>query len=464
MPATRRTILVVEDDAVLREALADHLAHDHRVIAAGSRAQALAAFERQSVDLVVLDMHLPDGDGLSLIETFRADDHAPQVVVVTAFPKVQAAVRALKAGAFDFINKPFDLDQLEIVISKALEHRGLQIAVDVAARTSPKPGGVERMLGGSQVVERLRTEVLQVAGTPDTTVLVRGESGAGKELVAEAVHHESAAPRADGPLVRLDCSSIPETMMEAELFGHERGAFTDAKASRRGLLELADGGTLFLDEIGDLPAALQPKLLRVLETRRFRRVGGNREIEVDVRFVAATNRDLEAMVREGLFREDLLFRLKVFTVTLPPLRERSEDIAALAEHFLAELGRRIGRPKSGFTPAAMELFKSYAWPGNVRELRNVTERAVIVAQGDQINADDLPHDLRSSAPADADSCEVCPLVADGGASPTPLSEVERRYVACVYDRLDQNKTRTAEALGISRVTLRERLKRPAGGS
>jgi DNA-binding NtrC family response regulator len=448
-----RRILVVEDDALMRSTLVQYLGAKHRVLAATSCEEAREVFSKQRFDVVILDLSLPDGDGLSLIAPFRQDDEA-EVVVITAFPKVQSAVKALKAGALDYINKPFDLEEFDIVVAKALEHRSLRDEVVSLRRQVRSPGGVDRLLGDSPAIARVREHIRRVAATPDTTVLVRGESGTGKELVAEAVHQESS--RKGRPFVRLNCSSIPMTMLEAELFGHERGAFTDAKASRRGLVEAADGGTLFLDEIGDLSLELQPKLLTLLESRTFRRIGGNREINADVRIVAATNRDLEAMVSGGRFREDLLFRLKVFEIAVPPLGDRRSDIPLLARHFVSELGRHLERQVAGFTRKALGRLAEYSWPGNVRELRNVIERAIILMGSETIDLVDLPSDLKVTPQAVC--ADFCPAHPEGFRSFPRLDEIERRYVLCAYRMAGHNKTRAAEILGISRVTLREKLK------
>ncbi|MBI2566576.1 MAG: sigma-54-dependent Fis family transcriptional regulator [Candidatus Schekmanbacteria bacterium] len=453
MKAPVNHVLVVEDDRVLRNALEKHLGLRHQVAAVASAAGARTRFASRPVDLVVLDLHLPDGDGLDLIDLFRQDEDT-MVIVITAYPQIQSAVRALKAGAFDYINKPFELDELDIVVDRALALRGLQDEVQRLRRQRPEMGGVDRILGQSPAVEHLRQEIRQVAATPATTVLIRGETGTGKELVAEAIHHESA--RSGRALVRLNCSSIPATMIESELFGHERGAFTDAKAVRRGLLEMANGGTLFLDEIGDLPLELQPKLLRVLESRRFRRLGGNREIDADVRFVAATNRDLDRMVAGGEFREDLLFRLKVFEIRAPPLRDRRGDIAFLARHFLQALARHHDRPARDLTPGAVRHLEGYSWPGNVRELRNVIEQATILARSAVLDRAAFGGEPRSARPALCS--EPCPAFIEDLGSFPDLAEVERRYILCVYRRATGNKTKAAEVLGITRLTLPQKLR------
>lgn len=446
-------ILIVEDDVLMRSSLAQHLGLEHLVLVASSGKEALDLFGRHMIDLVILDLNLPDGDGLSLIATFRQDGET-EVVVITAFPKVQSAVGALKAGALDYINKPFDLAEFDLVVAKTLKQRDMQSEISSLRRMVRPQSGVNRILGETPAIVRVRQLITRVAATPLTTVLVRGESGTGKELVAEAVHHESS--RQCGPFMRVNCSSIPATMLEAELFGHERGAFTDAKASRCGLFEAATGGTLFLDEIGDLPIELQPKLLTVLESRTFRRLGGNRERNADVRIVAATNRDLEAMISAGTFRKDLLYRLKVFEIVMPPLRERRPDIEMLSIHFLAELRPLLGGSTRKFAPKALQMLTGHSWPGNARELRNVLERSLILSDSETITAMDLMLDPKQALAA---TCmELCPANPENCGSFSTLAEIELRYIKCVHRRMGGNKTRAAEILGISRLTLREKLK------
>ena len=442
-------VLVVEDELALREALIEHLGKSYEVLIATSGEEAKSVFTENRVDVVILDLHLPDCNGLSLIEMFRKTEEA-EVVVVTAYPKIQSAVKALKAGAYDFISKPFDLDELDVVVGRALERGGLRREVTQLRHQEPSKASLSQLLGPSSVMNQLRDQIQQVAQSPNTTVLLRGESGTGKELVAEAIHSESE--RSNGPFICMGCSSIPADMIETELFGREADVSSEVSRGRHGLVHLAHGGTLFLDEIGDLPSAFQPKLLRALEGRALRPLGGQQAIRSDVRFIAASVRDLEAMAAAGEFRKELLFRVKVFEIMLPPLRERRDDVPVLARHFLREFRDRLGKPVEGFSARALTALCSYAWPGNVRELRNVVERAVIVAQKDTIDLSDLPPSEQTSsadAPTEAN---------DLGAAPVLLAEVEKRHIVRVYRLAAQNKSRTAEILGISRSTLREKLK------
>jgi DNA-binding NtrC family response regulator len=409
-------------------------------------AQALARQRRYG--LVLLDLRLPDGDGLGLIGALREIDDEALLVMMTAFPEVRTAVAALKAGAYDYINKPFDLEDLRELIGRALETRALRR--EVAWRRAQSDGCELDGLTGDSTAFRELIRVTQKIAATRVPVLIRGESGSGKERVARAIHCQSS--RAAGPWVTLNCSALPEGLMESELFGHEKGAFTDAKAQKRGLLELADGGTLFLDEIGDLSLALQPKLLRVLETQRFRRLGGSREIQVDVRFVAATHRNLPEMVKTGTFREDLYYRLNVGAIEVPPLRARREDISALAREFVREAARAMGIDAPQLPDEVERLLAAHAWPGNVRELRNVLERAVILCEGGRLAAAQLPPEITHAVPA-----EPTFAAADDGKQAT-LAEAELAYIRRVLAQCAGNKTRAAEILGITRLTLRNRLK------
>ena len=361
-------ILIVEDDNTIRVTVGNFLARlGFDVEVAEDGAQALAMLKERSFSLILLDLRLPDMNGLDILATIRESDDRPLVVIMTAYPEVRTAVAALKAGAYDYINKPFDLEDLRELIGRALETHRLRREVEWR-RAQADTCVIDGLIGESEPFRQMLDTTARIASAGKVPVLIRGESGTGKERIAQAIHCRS--PRADGPWVTLNCSALPEGLLESEMFGHERGAFTDAKQMKRGLLELADGGTLFLDEIGDLSLALQPKLLRVLETQTFRRLGGQKEIRVDVRFVSATHRDLPAMVQSGQFREDLYYRLNVGAIDLPALRERQNDILPLARHFLSETAPVIGIESPGFEFGVEPLLKAYRWPGNVRELRN----------------------------------------------------------------------------------------------
>ncbi len=443
-------ILICDDDATIRETLADVLARrGYRIAQAETGEAALALLARHSFDLVLLDIRLPGIDGLEVLRQLREHDDYTLVVVITAYPEVRSAVAALKAGAYDYLNKPFDLDDLTELVRRALDTQRLRAEVERLRVAAPPPQPIEGMIGTSPVFLAMAEIVRRVAAASRAPVLIRGESGTGKERVAQAIHRLS--PRAAGPWVALNCSAVPEGLLESEMFGHEKGAFTDARSTKRGLLELADGGTLFLDEIGDLSLALQPKLLRAVETQNFRRVGGSREIQVDVRFVAATNRDLSAMVREGNFREDLYYRLNVAGIDTPSLRARPSDIVPMARHFLFEAARAMGLPESQLGDEVAVLLERYSWPGNVRELRNVMERALILAVGKPVAIPHLPREL-------TDSREPGQQGQAGERAGMTLAEVERQHIGLVLNSVGGNKTAAARQLGVTRVTLRAKLR------
>lgn len=435
------TLLVVDDEPGMRESLVDHFsARGYRVLAAATGAEALAHTAANLVDVVLLDQRLPDMPGLEVLRRLRARDDDTEVVMVTAFAEVETAVAAMKAGATDFILKPFDLGDLVRVVTRAAERRRLRREFEAGRRSGP---GTE-IVGSSRAIESLRRLIVRVAAADRTTVLVVGETGTGKELVVNALHHHS--PRAERPLVKVNCGAFPESLLEAELFGHERGAFTGAAARRRGLLELAAGGTLLLDEIAEMPLAIQPALLRVLDGASFRRVGGEQEIRTDVRFVAATNRELAAEVRAGHCREDLYHRLAVVTIEIPPLRDHTDDIDSLATHFLHDFSRRLGRPTT-LSPEARDALLGYRWPGNVRELRNMLERAAILAEDECIDVADLPPEVLAAGD----------LPGDGG--PDALEAVKHRHILDVLAACGGNRAEAARRLSISRSTLKEHLRR-----
>ncbi len=441
-------ILIVEDEEFLRESLDEFFTEEgYATRVAGRLAEARQMLGAEEFDLLILDLKLPDGSGLDLLAELQGPE-APLAIVVTAFPEVQTAVRALKSGAHDYINKPFDLAELQAVVRRALETRELRQEVSALRQTQRQRlhRSLGRMVGTSAAMERIRKEIALVAASDATTALILGESGTGKELVAEAIHAQSA--RRDGPLLKVNVAAIAASLLESELFGHEKGAFTGATAPRKGLFELAHRGTLFLDEIGEMEPGLQTKLLRVLEERTLCRVGGSRPVAADVRVVAATNRNLPERIREGAFREDLYYRLNVFPLVLPPLRERPEDILPLAELFLQEFLARAPGKTCRLSEAARRRLQSYGWPGNVRELRNVMERAVLLSPGGAIAAEDLPCESVSGPAAG-------PAEQEGIAS---LAAMERHHILQIYRQCGKNKTLTADRLGINRLTLRRKLK------
>jgi DNA-binding NtrC family response regulator len=437
-------LLVVDDDETLRTLLAAELGRfGHAVSAAATAEEGLRLADESEPDVVLLDLSLPDQAGLDVLKRLRAALPALEVIVLTAHGTIDSAIAAMKLGAYEFLQKPCPLPAVELAIRRALEHRRL------GEENARLKDGLQRSTLSSDIVgrgpefEELERFILKVAPT-DATVLIRGETGTGKEMVAAALHR--ASPRRDHPFVAVDCASLNDNLLQSELFGHERGAFTGAVKMRHGLFETADGGTLFLDEVGDVSPALQASLLRVLETSRFRRVGGSREVAVDVRLIAATNRDLERMISEGKFRQDLFFRLNAIHLELMPLRVRRGDIPLLAEHFLARHNARYGVRKS-FAPEALAVLASYGWPGNVRELRHAVERAAVLADGDVVGAADLPSETRFPQGHGG-------AAAGGGDGPIlPLVEIERRYLARVLSYAGGHRGRAAALLGISERSL-----------
>jgi len=457
-------VLIVEDERVLAEAMSDYLArHGFETTMAGSGEAALDAIHRSEPDLVVLDYQLPGMDGLEVLREIR--QRAPQAaaVMLTAHGNVKTAVEAMRAGAFDYLTKPVDLEELALVLGRARSHarleRELRLLQDAGGRGAPG----ERIVGTSEATRNLRTQVDRLAGLDQgpggaPPVLISGETGTGKGLVARAIHDLS--PRAERPFVEVNCGAIPAQLLESEMFGYERGAFTDARAAKPGLFEAADGGTLFLDEISAMPLELQVKLLKAIEDRSVRRLGGLRQKTVDVRIVAATNADLDRSAHEGTFRADLLYRLKVLTLVLAPLRSRPEDVVPLARHFLAEAGRRYRRPRR-LTSDAETSLRAYEWPGNVREVANVIERAVLLHEGEEIGAGvlGLPALARGGAPIEVGSGGGVKVdFSQGGLS---LSELERTLIVEALKAAGGNRRRAAELLGISVETLRYRMEKHA---
>ncbi|HEY6100717.1 MAG TPA: sigma-54 dependent transcriptional regulator [Anaeromyxobacter sp.] len=437
------TIWVIDDDASSRELLARVLAaRGWSVVTLADGREALDKLATDGApDLVVSDIRMAEVGGLEVTEAFRKDAPDTPVILVTAFGNVDGAVEAIRRGAFDYVSKPYDVDAVVLTASRALEQRRLAGENQVLRRQLRDKYRLENVVGRSEGMLQVFKTAARVAAS-NATVLILGESGTGKELVASAIH--AASPRSAGPFVPVDCGAIAEGVLESELFGHVRGAFTGAQSARRGLFEEAGGGTLFLDEIGDVGPGLQARLLRALQEGTIRRVGANEAISIDVRVVAATNKDLEAAVRAGRFREDLFYRLNVVTLRIPPLRERREDVPLLAEHFAAKHGRGEGATLS---PEARELLQAYDWPGNVRELENVIARALALNPSGVVVPADLPDRLRGATPEPAKGLPLPP-----GLRPT-LDELSRRYAALVLSECGGNKTRAAEQLGIDRKTL-----------
>jgi two-component system response regulator HydG len=445
-PLARPCILVVEDDEDIRNAARDALEElGYETRAEASATEALTLLHQHVPAAIVADVRMPGMTGIEFCQRLTGDWPQVPVVLMTAFGDVDTAVEALRAGAFDFITKPISFDHLASVLERAVARHSAQPAMVRLDDPDVPDGSFEGLVGTSEALRVVLARITRVAPT-NATVLITGESGTGKELVARAVHRTS--PRRDGPFVALSCAAMPHELLESELFGYRRGAFTGASQSREGLFQRADGGTLFLDEIGDLPLALQPKLLRVLEERRVRQLGSPAEIPLDLRIIAATNRNLEQAVAQGQFREDLLFRLNVHHIELPPLRERGSDVLELARHFLAR-GAPAGQGPE-LTPEAEQLLMSHHWPGNVRELENSLSAAMALAPGGRIGVGELPARLQASAGRSA-SAEPT--------EPASLEEVERRHIEIVLRATRWNKALAARKLGIDRATLYRKLMR-----
>ncbi len=445
----KATILIIEDEEVVRWALRDMLKRrGYSVRTAETGEEGLRLARQEVMDLVLLDVRLPGMSGLDVLQKLKEEDPDLPVIMVTAHEDVEPVIRAMKLGAYDYFIKTVDREVLLHSIEKALETNALKREV-ARLKAEQQTRAEIGLLGVSKAIREIRELIRMVAATPRTSVLIQGESGTGKELVADAIHAMSS--RADKPMVKINCAAIPENLLESELFGYERGAFTDAKKAKKGLFELADGGTLFLDEISTMKPALQPKLLRVLETNVFRRVGGVSDVQVDVRVIAATNRNLMECVKEGSFREDLYYRLKVMEIVIPPLRERKEDILPLAKFFLETLNREFGKNIEGISSQAEELLLAYHWPGNVRELRNVMERATILCTGRVIEPKHLPLELQRGELQVVDTAGT-----DEGDD--SLAAVERRHILRVLEKAGGNKSKAARMLNISRSTLREKLR------
>ena len=444
---TEPTVLVADDEIGVRESVGRVLRHEgFRVIPAEDGDAALAALRQGGVDLLLADLRMPGLDGLELLRAAKLLTPEVEVVVLSGHGTVQEAVAAMKEGAYDFLTKPFERAQLVRTVRQALEHRALLLKNRNLQRRLDELVGAGEIIGESPAIRQVLALVSQVAPTA-ATVLIQGESGTGKELVARALHEGS--PRSGRPFIRVNCAALPETLLESELFGYERGAFTGAAARKEGRFELADGGTLLLDEAGDLTAATQAKLLRVLQEGEFERLGATKTVKVDVRLVAATNQNLALLVKERRFREDLYYRLNVITIEIPPLRERGEDILLLAGHFLRVHAAKNRRAIDGFTEAALARLRAYPWPGNVRELEHAVERAVILTRGKMIDLGDLPPAVGQAEPA----TRVVPIPLG-----MPLDEVEQRLIEETLRLTKGNKELAAKFLGIASRTIYRKLK------
>jgi len=441
MSEQRLSILIVDDEQVVRDSLVHWFGEEgYEVESSDNASDALTKLAAREFDLVIADIRMPGMDGIELLEKVKSEQMDTSVILMTGYASVETAVRALKHGAFDYITKPFDPDELSVVARNALEqHRLKRENRILRQQITESTHSITELIGQSEAMRRVREQIETVAGV-DSTVLVEGESGTGKELVARAVHRLS--PRRYNPMVVVHCGALTETLIESELFGHEKGAFTGAQYRKKGKFEAAMGGTVFLDEIADISLKTQTDLLRVLQEREIVRVGGTQPIHVDFRVIAATNRNLAELVKEGRFRSDLFYRLNVFSIHLPPLRERHGDVPLLATYFLDKYTRQMNRKFTGFDRAAMDLLIGHHWPGNVRELENIVERAVVVGHEPLVRS----HDLALTRPAE-------------GAEDLSIDGLERRHIVRVLDDFAWNQTQAAKALGIDRVTLYHKIRR-----
>jgi len=442
------TILVVDDEALIRWSLSERLKSEHyEVLEAETGAAALERIA-EGVDLVLLDYKLPDTDGVTVLRKIKEFDQDILVILLTAYASIETAVEAMKLGAYHFANKPFNLDEVAATVERALETTRLRREVRQFRTNAARPYSLHSIVGSSPSMTALRHLVARVATSPASTVLLTGESGTGKDLVAKVIHYTS--DRAARAFMNITCSALPEQLLESELFGHERGAFTDARLQKRGLLETADGGTVFLDEIGEMVPALQAKLLRFLEEKAFKRVGGAHDIRVDVRVVAATNRNLEEEVAKGRFRSDLYYRLNVLPIAMAPLRVHAEDIPLLVEYFIDGFNAEFRKRVLGTSPAAYTVLEQYGWPGNVRELRNVVERAMLLSDGQRLEAKDFA--ALTTTAASGDGFE---LPAKG----VDLEQLERSLVIQALKRAGGNQTKAAGLLGLNRDQIRYRIEK-----
>jgi DNA-binding NtrC family response regulator len=447
-------VLVVDDERLVRWSVGQRLrAEGMEVFEAASVADAVQG--SRQVDAAILDYQLPDGDGLTVLKRLHHTDPDLPVVMLTAHKDVDTVVEAMKAGAADYVTKPFELDDVVLRLTRAIDGTRGRRELRRLKEDLARPFTFDSVIGESEPMQRVKTLARKIADSPASTVLLTGESGTGKDLLAKVIHYGSS--RASRPFLNITCSALPETLLESELFGHERGAFTDARQQKRGLFEQGDEGTVFLDEVAETLPTFQAKLLRFLEEKAFRRLGGTADIKVDVRVIAATNQDIEKTVRDGKFREDLYYRLNVLRIEMPPLRERGRDIVLLAEHYIRQFSRDFRRPVRGLTPSAERALLAYAWPGNVRELRNLIERAVLLADTDRLEPTDFDTapSVRALPPDPARPPGDITLPADG----LNLEDVERKLVTLALERTRGNQTRAAALLGLHRDQIRYRIEK-----
>jgi two-component system, NtrC family, response regulator AtoC len=450
----KHKILVVDDEHLIRWSLEQNLKKQgYEVFTAGSGEDALRIAREELPDLMLLDIQLPGINGLQVLEKIKEMEEEIIVIMVTALGVLETAVKAMRSGAYDYLNKPFNLDEMAIVIKKALETGELKREVAHLRSEQSSKYGIDKIIAHGRHMKNVLAMVEKIARSDASTVLIQGESGTGKELIAKAIHYESA--RADKPFMAINCAAVPETLLESELLGHEKGAFTDAKAMKKGLFEIANGGTVFLDEIGDMEPGMQAKLLRVLEERCFRRVGGTKDIQIDVRIVSATNKDLLKAIEERTFRNDLYYRIQVIPIFLPPLRERKDDVLPLTEYFIAHFNREFGKHVRGVSKMAEKFLVEYSWPGNIRELKNIIERAIILESEETLLLEHLHQEIVAKV---------------GGAGSGPLSfnlppegidieDVERELIRQALEVSEGNQSRAAKKLNLGIDAFRYRMKK-----
>ncbi len=451
-------ILVIDDEKLIRWTLEQHLVKEgYEVMTAESAEKGLELINEDQPDLVLLDNRLPEMTGLELLSTLKVQERGLMVIMITAYGMVETAVKAMKLGAYDYLSKPFNLEEITFVIKKALEAGSLRIQVKQLRQECRSR--VDAIFGECEEMVRIKNLILKIAKSDATTVLIQGESGTGKELVAKAIHFSSA--RGDQPFMAINCAALPVNLLESELMGHEKGAFTDAKNAKKGLFELADGGTVFLDEIGDMHLSMQAKLLRLLEEKTFKRVGGVKDIKVDVRMVSATNHELSKAMTDGTFRKDLYYRLQVVPINLPPLRDRGRDILLLAHHFIEYFNQECHKHVRGISQEAEQILLTYSWPGNVRELKNVIERAMILEIDDELRPEHLSPEILEGRSPEVSSMST-PVSLDGFVIPETglaLEDVENALVRKALDMTSGNQTKAAQLLKMPRDAFRRRMKR-----
>lgn len=449
-------ILIIDDEKLLRWSLNQNLSKSgYTVVESDTGESGLKAIVDEQPDIILLDIHLPDISGIDVLEKIKAMNPHLLVIMITAYGDIQTAVKTIKLGAYDFVEKPFNMDKLKILIDKATETVSLRNEVMQFKSELSKAYGFDSIIGQSRPMLNVFTMIKKVALSDAATVIVQGESGTGKDLLAKVIHYQSS--RSERPFMEINCTALPETLIESELFGFEKGAFTDAKTMKKGLFELSDRGTIFLDEIGDMKLATQAKLLKVIENKTFKRIGGVRDIEVDVRIIAATNKDLEQEVKRGNFREDLFYRLKVIPIYLPPLRERAEDIPLLTKYFINHYNKDFKKNVKGITKQTETCFMQYYWPGNVRELKNIIERAMILEDEEYILPEHLPIELTNTeALANRNTQNVNIKIPLGGIN---IEEVEKELISQALDMTKGNQTRAAKLLNLTRDALRYRMQK-----